>query len=366
MSRKDHAKGHHPGHLRALAAAFVAAGVTALVLLAVASGASGSPSDPNFGHKVTICHATASSSNPFTLNDVDVASSGLKAGHQDHAGDIIPPFTYVDKDDNVISYPGKNLTTQYGTSTGAQVLANGCVIPTTQPTDVCPNIDGDQATVPDGLVVDSEGNCVEPNEPPATDVCPNIEGDQATIPDGMYVDADGNCVEPQEAQDVCPNIDGDQATVPDGMYVDGDGNCVEPAPQEPGAGETTPDVCNNIDGNQATVPEGLELVDGACLEVTGGGEPAQPADAETLDGPVVTDANEDIVEETEPAATDAPAATEATTATGTPTGTKVDTTKELPFTGREQNIILGAGIALILAGLVLEFAHRRRPRAAKD
>src|SRR6185295_953659 len=32
--------------------------------------------------------------------------------------------------------------------------------------------------------------------PPPVDVCPNIPGDQATIPPGMIKDANGNCVTP--------------------------------------------------------------------------------------------------------------------------------------------------------------------------
>ena len=38
------------------------------------------------------------------------------------------------------------------------------------PTDVCPNIDGNQAEVPEGMVKDEQGDCVTP--PPPTDVCP--------------------------------------------------------------------------------------------------------------------------------------------------------------------------------------------------
>src|SRR4029079_13356928 len=43
-----------------------------------------------------------------------------------------------------------------------------CVTPTPPPTDVCPNIDGNQASVPGGLVKDEHGNCVTPSPPPPT------------------------------------------------------------------------------------------------------------------------------------------------------------------------------------------------------
>lgn len=72
-------------------------------------------------------------------------------------------------------------------------------IPSTDPTckppvDVCPNITGNQATIPAGLIKDAAGNCVVPPTP--VDVCPNIEGTQATIPAGKVKDAAGNCVNP--------------------------------------------------------------------------------------------------------------------------------------------------------------------------
>lgn len=53
---------------------------------------------------------------------------------------------------------------------------------TPPPTDVCPNIDGDQAEVPDGMVKDDEGNCVTPTPPPPTDVCPDVPGVQLEGP----------------------------------------------------------------------------------------------------------------------------------------------------------------------------------------
>jgi hypothetical protein len=61
------------------------------------------------------------------------------------------------------------------------------------PVDLCPNIEGVQATIPDGMEVNGEGNCV-PVIPPPVDLCPNIEGVQETLPEGMKVDEEGNCV----------------------------------------------------------------------------------------------------------------------------------------------------------------------------
>jgi hypothetical protein len=72
--------------------------------------------------QVTICHATASSSNPYTQNTVDQSSiwdGETVNGHGLHAGDIIPAFG---------TYPGQNLGL-------LDILANGCDIPptTTEP-----------------------------------------------------------------------------------------------------------------------------------------------------------------------------------------------------------------------------------------
>lgn len=66
----------------------------------------------------------------------------------------------------------------------------------------------------------------EEDPPTTTDVCPNLEGDQASVPGG-YELIEGQCVPVQEEpEDVCPNLDGLQAAVPDGYYIDQAGQCV--------------------------------------------------------------------------------------------------------------------------------------------
>jgi hypothetical protein len=51
-----------------------------------------------------------------------------------------------------------------------------------EPEDVCPNIDGDQAEVPEGHEVDGEGNCVVPEEPETPEEpkeeTPEVKGEQ--------------------------------------------------------------------------------------------------------------------------------------------------------------------------------------------
>ena len=50
--------------------------------------------------KITICHATGSETNPFV--EITISKNGLN-GHEDHADDIIPAYTF-----NGVSYPAKN------------------------------------------------------------------------------------------------------------------------------------------------------------------------------------------------------------------------------------------------------------------
>lgn len=86
----------------------------------------------------------------------------------------------------------------------------------------------------------------EPPSSPVVDVCPNLNGIQAVIPDGMIVDVAGNCVLKQ--YDLCPNIAGAQAQIPKGMMRDKLGNCMIPPPT---------DLCGNLDGIQAKIPDGM-------------------------------------------------------------------------------------------------------------
>ena len=121
--------------------------------------------------------------------------------------------------------------------------------------DVCPNILGVQATVPNGMIIDGNGDCVTP-PPPVVDVCNNIAGDQETIPAGYYRDSNGDCyVQPTPPVDVCPNLFGVQAIVPSSLIVDANGNCIAPPVDE----------CPNIDGPQSAIPEGMVKVDSVCF-----------------------------------------------------------------------------------------------------
>lgn len=155
-------------------------------------------------------------------------------------------------------------------SWGKMVFADTSIEVYVGVTDSCPNIPGYQSEVPEGMLVDSDGNCYTP-PPPPVDMCANMPGDQETIPDGYYQDANGDCQPqppaPEPAVDVCPNISGVQASVPDGYVNNADGDCVKPAA----------DMCSNIDGTQVLVPEDMERAsNGNCFTPAPPGSTATP------------------------------------------------------------------------------------------
>ncbi len=132
------------------------------------------------------------------------------------------------------------------------------------PVDVCPNIPGDQATMPSGMQHDGGGNCYTPTPPPeppapAPDLCNNLAGTQTTLPAGYYRTG-GNCyaqpLPPADPVDVCPNIPEAQSVVPDGMYLDAQNTCLDLPPPK--------DVCTNIGGPQSEIPEDMKSDNGYC------------------------------------------------------------------------------------------------------
>lgn len=112
----------------------MALGTFALLLAAGTAAQAGDNNPGNDPHmetyKVTICHATASEKNPYTVNHVswNAVDNGLNIhwnGHGDHEGDIIPPFGGEN------GFPGLNYD-----EAGMAILANGCVVPADEPEPV--------------------------------------------------------------------------------------------------------------------------------------------------------------------------------------------------------------------------------------
>jgi hypothetical protein len=111
--------------------------------------------------------------------------------------------------------------------------------------DLCSNLAGIQAVLPDGYSVDIAGDC----SPLPVDVCTNLDRLQTVIPNGYALDADGNC-----QADICQNLDGLQLVLPDGMELDASGGCI------------MHDECSNLPDIQADIPDGYKRgVDNNCM-----------------------------------------------------------------------------------------------------
>jgi hypothetical protein len=114
--------------LTALAlAGAVALGVGASLVVAAPNG--GSSGSAGLG-QIGICHKTGNSqAHAFIYITPD--ASGVFDGHgrlsHQDGDDIIPAFSFVNPQGETITFPGQNLSTNYGGSTGADLLANGCV-----------------------------------------------------------------------------------------------------------------------------------------------------------------------------------------------------------------------------------------------
>jgi hypothetical protein len=96
------------------AVAIVALGASVAPAVAAACGGSSGP-------RVTICHATSSTTNPYVL--ITPRAAGVVHGHLGHheARDIVPPFDY------------KGVTYSQNWEAGKATFDNGCVVPATIP-----------------------------------------------------------------------------------------------------------------------------------------------------------------------------------------------------------------------------------------
>src|SRR5205823_2031066 len=115
---------------------------SALAAIAVALTVGPAEASPGAVHKVTLCHATSSVTNPYVEIAVDIASVSsfehdVTEGHGTHVGpifdpnggkgqpawgDIIPAFGPWQFGDDTVNYAGMNVPA------GDAILANRCVI----------------------------------------------------------------------------------------------------------------------------------------------------------------------------------------------------------------------------------------------
>lgn len=85
---------------------------------------------------VTYCHETSSNH----WNELSTSGEAIiQEGHNGHGDDIIPVFSYIYRPswchqswcETTVNYGGKNLSHDFGSATGQEILDNGCVIPPT-------------------------------------------------------------------------------------------------------------------------------------------------------------------------------------------------------------------------------------------
>lgn len=78
-----------------------------VAVFALAGPASATYPKPDADNKkVTICHATGSSSNPYTKNEISVKAF-YQSGHIDHANDIWASFTYTTEGGQTVTVPAR-------------------------------------------------------------------------------------------------------------------------------------------------------------------------------------------------------------------------------------------------------------------
>lgn len=115
---------------------------------------------------VTLCHATASETNPYVIITVDDDSAQFRAHdeHQDNQ-DIIPSFTFTDG----TVYPGKNLDL-------LPILENGCNISgeTTTTTTSVPETTTTTAEVPTSTTTTLVETTTTVSTPPSTETTSQV------------------------------------------------------------------------------------------------------------------------------------------------------------------------------------------------
>ncbi len=283
--------------------------------------------DDNGGvQKITICHATSSDKNPLVV--IEPSVRGVLDGHEDHENDVIPAFTYVDKDGKPQSFSGKNV----GKPCDVKIV------------DVCLDMTGDQ---PAGTTCSTGGGGNPPfdqclnisgNQPAGTDCgggsgggfdqCPNISGNQPAGTDcggGGGGSGGGN----NPSVDVCPDVLGMQLMGPCATSTSGGGT---PVQNPPASGGGTPLVGTPVN-----------------LPVSG---PAPVVGPPTVVPPVI------VPQGTRPAVLIG-----AVDSRATRPAAQAAAPRALPFTGTDAALLAELGVLLLLVGGGVLVAARRERTA---
>jgi hypothetical protein len=122
----------------------LAATVLCALLVVLGLVSSAAATKPNPDHKITLCHRTASYTNPYVVITVDIASV-IFEGHDGHDGrvffptipkhekwgDIIPPFNFG---------PGRVYAGKNWTAEGSAIFDAGCIAPGAPQTTTTPTV----------------------------------------------------------------------------------------------------------------------------------------------------------------------------------------------------------------------------------
>ncbi len=157
---------------------------------------------------------------------------------------------------------GKGNPQTCGCPAGYMYQNNSCVA--TQ-SDVCPNISGQQGTVPFGYV-SQNGQCV--SACPGGQVMNSSGVCVSSCPTG-YVLQGSSCVPATE--DLCSNFSGTQLTVPNNCHRNQNGTCDANVGYTVSGNQCVPsDLCSNFAGAQTSVPANChQETDGSCSANTG-------------------------------------------------------------------------------------------------
>jgi len=122
----------------------------------------------------------------------------LTLGFPEACGTKYQRDVYLGLSDEKVRYTYAEMGNYFFAALGAYQYAPRCDTPSdppshsvTPPVDVCPNLEGMQASVPSGFTLVG-GACVPADNTPS-DVCPNVPGIQLTVPAG-YSLVGGQCV----------------------------------------------------------------------------------------------------------------------------------------------------------------------------
>jgi uncharacterized repeat protein (TIGR01451 family) len=212
---------------------------------------------------VTFCHATGSATNPFNVITTSVNAIVSNGGHAEHQGgrDVIPAFTYLDRNGEQQTFPGQNLGED-----GVFDIKEDCEVavlpePPADKPDLAVDKSGPASGVSGGtgtytIVVKNVGIAAVTDDIIVTDTLP--EGETATsVPSSpgfrCVITNDGATVTCRRSEDLAAGASTAPIEVAVSYAADAEGALTDVARVVPVEGETN--TSNNRDEVTTTIPE---------------------------------------------------------------------------------------------------------------